>query len=178
MNDVLKTIFSRAGVKEYTSEVPGDETLTLLMESGAAAPNAFNRQAWYFTAVTSPEILTRIDQETVRCLRKNGRAKDPAYRPLYGAPALIILSSVTDNEFARQDCSCASENIALAAVSLGLAARYLDVPNLAFRADGGLRALCRIPEGYQTVCFLSLGYPKDPAYRPTPKNPGGIAIVH
>lgn len=178
MNEVLKVIFKRAGIKEYTPEIPSDETLTLLMEAGTAAPNAFNRQAWHFTAVTSPAILERIDRETVRCLRKDGRAKDPAYHPLYGAPVLMILSSDAENEFARQDCSCASENIALAAASLGLAARYLDVPNLAFRADAGLNELCRIPQGYQTVCFLSLGYPKDPAYGPTSKNRGVVSIVH
>lgn len=172
MNEVLNAIFSRAGVKEYTKEVPEHEKLELLLKAGVAAPNAYNKQVWHFTAVTDPEIIERIDRETFRHMVENGTSKpDSPYRPLHNAPALIVISSAADNPFAKQDCSCANQNIALAAVSLGLATRYLDIPNMAFEGEIGkeLKKACCVPDGYETVCFLCVGYPKDKNYMPTPK---------
>ena len=180
MNEVLQTIFSRAGVKAYTDQVPDHETLDLLLKAGAAAPNAYNKQLWHFTAVTDPEILERVDRETFRQMVSIGQlAADSAYHPLHGAPALIVISSAAENPFAKQDCSCANQNIALAAVSMGLASRYLDVPNLAFAGPAGaeLKAACCVPEGYETVCFLSVGYPADCHYQPTPKRGDTASFV-
>lgn len=121
MNEVLRTIFSRAGVKLYANQVPSRELLEILLKAGTAAPNAYNKQRWHFTSVTNSQILQQIDRLTFRhMVEGGGTATDSAYRPLHGAPALIIISSARDNPFAKQDCSCANQNIALAMMSLGL----------------------------------------------------------
>lgn len=70
-----------------------------------------------------------------------------------------------------KDCSAANENMALAAKSLGLASRYLDVPNLYTNTPegAGCKEMCGIPKDYDTVCFLCLGYSDDISEQPTPK---------
>lgn len=124
-NEVLNTILRRKGVKQYKSDPVPRELLETIVAAGIAAPNAFNRQAWHFAVVTNKALLDEIDTET------NHRLGDEeGYHSLYGAPVLIVISSAKDNDFAKQDCSAANENMALAATSLGLASRYLDVPNL------------------------------------------------
>lgn len=180
MNEVLNTIFSRAGIREYLDQPVEREKLLLLLHAGIAAPNAYNRQAWHFTAVTKQCLLDRIDRETFQQMVSNGTLEsNSSYHPLHGAPALVILSSALDNPFAKQDCSCANQNIALAAVSLGLGTRYLDVPNFAFAGPEGssLRQACHIPDGYGTVCFLSVGYPAEKTCPPTPKKADVIDLV-
>lgn len=180
VNEVLRTIFSRAGVKLYANQVPSRELLEILLKAGTAAPNAYNKQRWHFTSVTNSQILQQIDRLTFRhMVEGGGTAADSAYRPLHGAPALIIISSARDNPFAKQDCSCANQNIALAAMSLGLATRYLDIPNMAFQGEEGkkLKEVCMVPEGYETVCFLCVGYPADKEYKPTPKRENVISFV-
>ena len=172
MNEVVRAIFARAGVKEYTTEPVKKEDLDLILRAGVAAPNAYNKQAWRFYAVTRADLLREIDQATYEALVERGITKaGSGYHPLHDAPVLIVVSSSRENPFAKQDCSCANQNMALAAWSLGLATRFLDVPNYAFNSEGGagLKKACKVPEGYDTVCFLCLGHPADPGYSPTPK---------
>ena len=165
-NEVIRTILHRKGVKKYKQIPIPRELLETIVTAGAAAPNAFNRQAWLFTVVTTPEILTDIDTNTNMRLEE-----EPGYHALYGAPALIILSSSKDNPFAKQDCSAANQNMAIAAASLGIASRFLDVPNLYLQSEEGrnCKKRCGIPDDYDTICFLCLGYSDDPDSTPTPK---------
>ena len=165
-NEVLNTILSRKGVKQYKSNPVPRELLEAIVAAGIAAPNAFNRQAWHFSVITNKTLLEEIDAET------NHRLGDEeGYHSLYGAPVLIVISSARDNNFAKQDCSAANENMALAAKSLGLASRYLDVPNLYTNTPegAGCKEMCGIPKDYDTVCFLCLGYSDDISEQPTPK---------
>ena len=166
VNDVISVILNRKGVKKYKSDPVPMDLLETIVTAGTAAPNAFNRQAWLFTVVTDKEILKEIDTQTNLRLHEC-----PSYHALYGAPALSILSSAKDNIYARQDCSAANQNMALAAKSLGIASRFLDVPNLYLQSEEGklCRERCGIPENYQTVCFLCLGYSDEPDSKPTPK---------
>ena len=165
-NEVLNTILSRKGVKQYKSNPVPRELLEAIVAAGIAAPNAFNRQAWHFSVITNKTLLEEIDAET------NHRLGDEeGYHSLYGAPVLIVISSARDNNFAKQDCSAANENMALAAKSLGLASRYLDVPNLYTNTPegAGCKEMCGIPKDYDTVCFLCLVYSDDISEQPTPK---------
>ena len=174
-NEVLNTILRRKGVKQYKSEPVPRELLETIVAAGIAAPNAFNRQAWHFAVVTNKALLDEIDTET------NHRLGDEeGYHSLYGAPVLIVISSAKDNDFAKQDCSAANENMALAATSLGLASRYLDVPNLYTNAPEGpgCKEKCGIPKDYNTVCFLCLGYSDDLDEQPTPKRSDVVTYVN
>ena len=154
MNEVIKNIMTRKGATEYSAKMVDDETLETIVKAGIAAPNAFNRQAWDFAIVSNPEILKEIAELTAKAY-----GCEPG-DTLYNAPVVIIVSSAKDNYFRKQDCSAAHENMALAAKSLGVASRFLDIPNLAFQSEKGaeLYKKCGIPEGYETVCFLCLGY--------------------
>ena len=147
-NEVLNTILSRKGVKQYKSNPVPRELLEAIVAAGIAAPNAFNRQAWHFSVITNKTLLEEIDAET------NHRLGDEeGYHSLYGAPVLIVISS------------------ALSPKSLGLASRYLDVPNLYTNTPegAGCKEMCGIPKDYDTVCFLCLGYSDDISEQPTPK---------
>ena len=97
-NEVLNTILSRKGVKQYKSNPVPRELLEAIVAAGIAAPNAFNRQAWHFSVITNKTLLEEIDAET------NHRLGDEeGYHSLYGAPVLIVISSARDNNFAKQE---------------------------------------------------------------------------
>ena len=63
-NEVLNTILSRKGVKQYKSNPVPRELLEAIVAAGIAAPNAFNRQAWHFSVITNKTLLEEIDAET------------------------------------------------------------------------------------------------------------------
>ena len=60
-NEVLNTILSRKGVKQYKSNPVPRELLEAIVAAGIAAPNAFNRQAWHFSVITNKTLLEEID---------------------------------------------------------------------------------------------------------------------
>ena len=171
-NLVLETIHARTGVTSYTKEIPSRELLEMIVKAGIAAPSAYNRQSWHFSVVTNPELLEALDRMTFHGLDSIGDiAEDERdYKPLYDAPALIILSSSEDNEYAQMDCACANQNMAIAAKSLGLSSRFLDVPNIPFQGNKNLGKMYGVPEGYKTVCFLVVGYGKEIEQTPSPRN--------
>ena len=180
MNEVVRTILQRKGTKEYAPQPVKKEDLQILMRCAAAAPNAFNAQKWHFTCVTNAGLLAELEEKCYQALVKCGECSaDEPYAPFYHAPAVLIFSAAKDNRFGKQDCSAALENAALAAKSLGLGSRFLDVPNEYFHApeSAETRRLCGIPEDYETVCFLSVGYPADAGEKPTEKRDDVFTFV-
>ena len=180
MNEVLQAIFSRKGVREYTSRPVEREKVETILKAGTAAPNAYNHQLWHFTAVMDPDLIAKIDNEAfMGMVRAGKRAPEPVYHPVHEAPVLIVISSDIENEFAKQDCSCACQNMALAAHSLGLGSRFLNVPVSAFEGEIGpeLKDACDIPKGHCVVCCLCVGYPKDANQPPTEKRQDVFSII-
>lgn len=180
MNEVLKAIFGRKGIREYSQQPVEKEKVETILKAGMAAPNAYNHQQWHFSAVMNKELVDRIDAEAFQSMVSAGkRAAEPVYHPVHEAPVLIVLSSDKANEFAKQDCSCACQNMALAAYSLGLGSRFLNVPVAAFEGDLGpeLKTACKIPPEYDIVCCLCVGYPQEANYAPTEKRQDVADII-
>lgn len=181
MNETISNILKRVGTTAYQPKQIKDDELDLIIRAGKAAPNAFNAQNWHFSVIQDREILKAIDRKTFQALDEIGDIDEDErdYRPLYDAPALIILSAAEESQFSKQDCSCANQNMAVAAKSLNIGSRYLDVPNMAFEGEQGkrLRQRCRIPDGYEVICSLSLGYPADQDEKPSPRRDDVVSYV-
>jgi nitroreductase len=62
------------------------------------------------------------------------------------------------NRHALHDTGMAAENLVIQATALGLVAHQM----AGFRIDQA-RADCKIPEGYEPVAMIAVGYPGDPA---------------
>src|SRR5512134_1145111 len=104
MPDIIDTILSRRSIRHFTPELPGNETLILLLKAAMSAPTACNSQPWEFIVVTEQE---RLDQIRNKFLFAR-----------YNAPAAIVVCgniNIANNSAARdhwvQDCSAATENI-------------------------------------------------------------------
>lgn len=181
MNETIRNILKRKGITSYQKKQISDIELDIILQTGIAAPNAFNAQVRHFSVIQNEALLKEIDKRTFDALDAIGDIDDDErdYKPLYGAPTLIILSASKDSEFAKQDCSCANENMAIAAQSLEIGSRYLDVPNLAFQGKDAddLKRKCSIPSGYEVICSLSLGYPAKPDEEPTAKRKDVVSYV-
>jgi len=72
----------------------------------------------------------------------------------------VLLSGAEDSSFAQIDCGAAAENIALAAASLGIGSCVLTTPAFLFASEKGnaFKGELGIPEGYNHVCCVALGY--------------------
>src|SRR5512135_1525664 len=113
MNPALEAIFRRRSIRRYTEQPVEDEKLELLLQAAMAAPSAMNCKPLEFIVVTDPE---KLSQFRTRLLFGNRNA--PAAIVVCGNPGLS--TNPAARMFWVQDGSAATENIMIAAVSLGL----------------------------------------------------------
>jgi len=156
--EALKTIMTRRSIRKYTDEDVSPELERTLLEAGMAAPSAHNRQPWHFIVVRDRATLDSI----------------PEYHPyskmLKKAPLAIVVcgdNEVQDTDFWTQDCSAATQNILLAAHSLGLGAVWLGVHPVE-NLVAGVKGKLGIPGQVTPLGIISVGHPaeeKPPANR-------------
>ena len=143
MNEVIKTIFERRAVRKYKNKPVSKEIIEQLLDAGRMAPSAINKQPWKFYILTSKEDIDLFSGEIIRVGLKSIpslgikniakavisgithlshgidflKAKDPVF---HGAPVIIFITAPKENEWAALDVGMCSQNIMLAAKSLGL----------------------------------------------------------
>ena len=153
---------ARKSPRAFTERRIEPEKLRSILEAARWAPSASNVQPWRFivAAKDRPE-----DHEQMVNLLFDGN-KVWASK----APVLILsVAQVTDqasgktNKFAFHDVGLATENLALQATSLGLAAHVMG----GFQIDRA-RATFNIPAEYEPVAIIALGYVGTPEFLPQP----------
>ena len=143
MNEVIKNIYERRAVRKYTNKAVSKDIIEKLLDAGKMSPSATNKQPWKFYVVTSKEDIKLFSSEIAKVGMKSMaemslkkvasaivssitdlahgidfmKAKDPVF---YGAPVVIFITSPIENEWAGLDIGMCSQNIILAAKSLGL----------------------------------------------------------
>lgn len=117
INPVLSIIHSRKSVRHFTGEPVSEEQLLILVRAGMCAPSARNIQPWKFCIITDREIMNSLADGL------------PYAKMLYKAGGAIAVCGDKkkflhgdDDELWIQDCSAATQNILLAAESIGLGA--------------------------------------------------------
>jgi hypothetical protein len=125
-NETLKIIQQRRSIRSYKDEPIREEELQAVVEAGLYAPNA-GGQAWHFTVIQNKKLLDRLNlaakeaakQMDMQHLRELGNNEE--FNCLYGAPVLIIVSGDEQVPIPLEaDCAAATQNMLLAAESLGL----------------------------------------------------------
>lgn len=114
---VMENILNRKSVRKYTKEEVKKEQLEMLVRAGMAAPSARNSQPWLFFVINDRAILDNLAKQL------------PNAKMLLSAKAAIVVCGNLQKalegdgrEFWVQDCSAATQNILLAAESMGLGA--------------------------------------------------------
>lgn len=169
-NETLNTIFSRKSVRVYDqAKNVTDEQLDTLVKAGMAAPTAMDKRPWEFVVVTDRAALDAL-----------AAALEYGKMLLAAKAAIVVCGDIEQalpgmaQEFWIQDCSAATENILLAAESMGLGAVWVGVypypENMA-----RVRQALGIPATVMPLAVVSIGYPQG---GDKPKNKYNPAKVH
>ncbi len=153
MNPTLETIFRRRSIRKFTDRPVDDETLTLLLQAGMAAPSAMNSQPWEFVVVTDPQVLARM-----RARLPFAHHNAPAWIVVLGSPERA--HNTAGRLFWEQDCSAAMENMLIAAVGLGLGAVWVGIHPIAPFVRAVRRSL-DIPEEVTPLGMMHVGHPAE-----------------
>ncbi len=157
----LETIATRTSVRAYTDQPVAPETIETILRAGMAAPTARNQQPWAFVVVNSKEAMKQLADSL------------PYAKMLKSAPMAIVvcgdMSKALDGEvrdYWIQDASAATENILLAAHSLGLGAVWTGGYPSMDRVRS-IKTVLDLPSHIVPLCVIPMGYP---AENPTPKD--------
>lgn len=185
MNETLRTIAARRSIRQFKGEQIPEEELEQIITAGIHAPNARNMQNWHFSVIRDEALLDRMVEIIKENISKSGMefliemAKQPGYSTFYHAPTVVMLSGPVDNPFARVDCGTAAENMALAATALGIGSCVMAAPGFVFGSPEGkeLRGRLGIPEGYDHVISVALGFADGAVPEAPPRERGVITYV-
>ncbi|RPJ38487.1 MAG: nitroreductase [Planctomycetaceae bacterium] len=133
------------------------ERLLSLWEAARWAASTANQQPWYFIVATKHDAVEYA--RLLSCLRENNQQ--------WASQAPVLMVSVAKltfdangqpNRHAFHDVGLAVANLILQATALGLGVHQM----AGFYSDR-VRELYEVPEGFEPVAGIVLGYPGDPA---------------
>ncbi len=164
-NEVLKAIMSRSSVRTYTDQAVESSKIEAMLKAAMAAPTGSNKQPWEFVVVTNRKALDQIPS-IIAGARGASRAQ----------LAIVVLGNPSTSTNWLLDCSAATENLLLAAHSMGLGAVWCGAyPDNAEGRVGKLRSLLSFSEDLVPLNVIVIGYPNT---TPSIKDKWDPAKVH
>ncbi|MDR3344965.1 MAG: nitroreductase family protein [Oscillospiraceae bacterium] len=166
MNETLNAIFTRSSCRDFDPTPLPREDLAIIAQAGAAAPSGVNAQPWHICVVADADTLAALDAEGLGNMQKAApefyaRIQSRGGTLFYHAPAIAIVWVCDSYKPGAEllDCGIVTQNMVLAAQSLGLASCICGLANFAFAGERGvaLAAKCRAPEGHRFGVSVLLG---------------------
>lgn len=175
MNETMQSILNRRSIRAFGPKQVPDQDLKQIVEAGRYAATGMGAQPWHFTVVQNPEVISWIVKRNADTMavsdnpKTAARGKDPSFHTFFHAPTVIIVSG-REGPLTNADCANATQNMAVAAQSLGIGSCYI-VMFLRGFADhmDELAARLELPEGFKPLFSLALGYASGPAPTPAPR---------
>ncbi len=169
IKSTLDIIHERKSVRNFVEYQISDEELTTLVKAGMAAPTAVNKQPWQFLIINDRNIIEAISET-------NGN-KDH----YLASSALIVVCGDTlraldgiAQEYWIQDCSAATQNILLAAESMGLGGLWTGIYPHSERVDI-TKSTLSLPANVIPLCIIAIGKPSG---KDQPKDKWKPELVH
>jgi nitroreductase len=180
--DLKEAIYSRRSVRDFTTASIDEKVLTELINAAIQAPSAVNQQPCSFCVVRDKNVLAKISREAKTHMLKRSPVglmshhfqeilNDPDFDIFYSAPALIIISTVSEIPWAIEDCALAAENLMLAACGIGLGTCWIGFAQAWLGTPEG-KAAVQLPASYVPVAPIIVGQPRlapEPVARKEPE---------
>lgn len=180
--DTLQSISTRYSCRAFTDRMPSDADLQAIARAGVSAPSAMNRQPWQIIVLKNRGLIEELEEEGMKNLAAlpdksiYERIQSRGGKLYYNAPCMIFIS-VADAELL--DCGIVTENIALAATSLGIDSLICGLAKFSFSGEKGADFMKRLkfPEGYDLGIAVLLGYAANSGGTPHEPNPHKITWI-
>ncbi len=164
MADLSEIIQSRRSIRNYQDKAVPDDVLNKILEAVRWSPSWANTQCW--------EVLVVRDPETKQKLQATLPPTNPGGRAMVEAPVVLVLCGQLNKSGSYKgqtvtkfgdwflfDLGIATQSICLTAHSLGLGTVVVGLFD-----HNQAKQVVGLPEGYELVVMLPLGYPaKEPA---------------
>lgn len=171
MNETLKTIAERYSCRAFDGRLPEKEKLQAIAAAAVQSPSGMNRQGWEIKVITDKVLIEEMDAAGMRFLEqaedKSGyqRFMERGGKLYYNAPCMFLVLKQPDTDL---DCGIVSENIALAASSLGLGNVICGMAAIPFGGQQGedFRRRAGFHDNWEFGMSVLVGYAADPNGKP------------
>lgn len=166
--ELYEGLISRRSLRKYTGESIDKEIIMKLVRAGMYAPSARNCRPWHFIVIDDREIMNKI-------------IKVHPYSSMLAraSHAIVVCGDVKMENgpgYYKLDCSAATQNILLAAHSMGLGAVWLGVEPRQERIKA-ISSIVGLPDYVHPLSIVSVGIPvKIPADIPDRFEPEKIRL--
>lgn len=184
-NETLETIRQRRSVRSFQSAQLKDEELHAILDAGQLAPYAEERSR-HFTVIQNRKWIEQLSREAKKAATLMGipslleLGQENSFHCLYCAPTAIIVSGNEKSAGPESDCAAATQNILIAAESLGIGSCWVFYALLAFLspAGDGLKRELQIPDGFKPFTSIALGYKVEETLPLPRKRMDGITYLY
>ena len=151
--ETIKAIKTRRSIRKFKNSPVSDAQIKVLLESAMQAPSAGDGRPWHFVVIRNRQKLNALADKV-----------DGGNAMFREAQAAILIVAEPDVEgfpgFYPQDCSCAAQNLQLAAHDLGLGTVWIALWSVKPRLDG-LKEIINIPENLKPFAIFPIGVPDE-----------------
>lgn len=142
----------RKSIRSYTGEQITKDQLDKILTAAYEAPIGSGKyDGIHLTVITSKELLDEIDANAGKL------TGNPAAKPLYGAPMLIVVSSNRTDNVGSANAGFILQNMGLAAVEEGVGQCVIYGALRLLNQNPDLVAKLGLPEGYTALGGIELG---------------------
>lgn len=152
---MLNLLQKRRSIRRYTDKMLKKEEINSILQAGLLAPTSCGKQAWEFVVVEDKNTLVQL-----------GNCREP--RQVFlpnAAAAIVVLGDTAKSDVWVEDTSIALAYMQLEAESLGIGSCWVQIRNRQSNQNMSANAyvcqLLKIPEPYEIVGILALGYPAE-----------------
>ena len=153
--DTIDAIKARHSIRQFSDKKISKDAIEKIIDCGRLAPTARKVEPWEFIVVTAKDALAKMGQ-----LADHG--------PFIKEAACAIAVCCTDTKYYLEDGCAATENILVAAASLGIGSCWVAGDKKPYAA--AVLELLGVPADMKLVSIIALGYPVQDA-GPLPKRP-------
>ncbi len=147
----MEAIMTRRSIRAFKDTPVTEEQIKTLLEAAMNAPSAGDGRPWHFVVTTDRAKLDALAD-----------AVDEGNDMFKQAQAAVLVCLDESLEgfagFGPQDCSCAAQNLQLAAHDMGLGTVWIAIINVPPRV-AGCRKVLGVPEKITPFALFPLGVP-------------------
>ncbi|MDY0040900.1 MAG: nitroreductase family protein [Desulforhabdus sp.] len=172
MGNLMEVIKGRRSIRNYEDKMVPDDVLNQVLEAVQWAPSWANTQCW--------EIIIVKDAATKQKLQETMAKGNPATKAIVNAPIILaVCGKLKSSGYYKEqvttkfgdwfmfDLGLATQSLCLAAHDLGLGTVIVGL----YDHDQAGKIL-GVPEGYELVALIPLGYPAKVSSAPKRRNLG------
>ena len=152
MNDVLNAIKNRRTIRRFKPNPIDEEKIKSILEAGRWAPSFSNLQPWRFIVIKDQGLKNALDKASRESVLHLGINEAPVV-------ILVCVDRRIDPLHAIEAGAAATQNMTLAAYSLGLGAGWIGIWGT--EAEVAIQKLFKFPETVRAVSLLPIGIPDE-----------------